>query len=153
MAVCAGRAGVPSYVSRSRVDGGIRLLMRTQSFFIPYMLPGLNEIIAASKVRRGKWSQYLDMKDSIGQYCALHIRKAKLKPMHRAALIFEWREPTMKRDLDNIACGKKFVNDALVACGILPNDGWAHVSSLTDHFVKVGRKECGVQVVMIEEQP
>ena len=38
------------------------------------------------------------------------------------------------RDRDNIAFAKKFINDALVACGVLPNDGWRNIHTMFDMF-------------------
>ena len=121
----------------------------TQSFFIPHCLPGLNELIKAAKVRQGKWSAYADMKESYGQYIQTYIRKAKLKPMPRAFIQFEWCEKNMKRDPDNVAAGKKFVNDALVNAGILPGDGWAHITGFSEKFL-VDKANPGVNVTLVE---
>lgn len=49
-------------------------------------------------------------------------------------LHFVWYEANRKRDLDNIAFGKKFIQDALVRAGILAGDGWRHVAGFTDRF-------------------
>lgn len=120
-----------------------------QTFFIDGVLPGLNEIIAASKVRSGKWSRYLDLKESNGQYVAMVIRRAKLKPIERANFIFTWVEKNQKRDKDNVRVGAKFILDALVAAKILPNDGWKQVGTLTDCY-QVNADRPGVFVEMIE---
>ena len=121
-----------------------------QSFFIDGKLPGLNEIIAASKVRRGKWSQYLDMKESYGGYVQMVIKQAKLKPMQKAAITCTWVEPNRRRDLDNVRVGFKFIGDALVSCGVLPNDGQAHVTHLED-FYTVDKVKPGVMVELVGE--
>lgn len=48
---------------------------------------------------------------------------------------YEWYEPNRKRDLDNIAgFGHKVIQDALVECGVLENDGWKEVIGFTDTF-------------------
>ena len=49
-------------------------------------------------------------------------------------LSFRWYEPNKRRDLDNIAFGKKFVLDALVKNGVLVDDGWEWVQGFTDEF-------------------
>lgn len=121
----------------------------TQQFFIPGCLPGLNEIVAASKVRRGKWSKYLDMKESYGSYVQMEIKRAKLKPMPRAAVCFTWVEPHKRRDPDNVRAGSKFILDALKTCGILPNDGWANIAHLTDYYA-VDKAKPGVLVELSE---
>ena len=56
-------------------------------------------------------------------------------PVKTAYLRFTWGEPNKKRDPDNIAAGgRKFILDALVHSGILPNDGWANVTGWCDVF-------------------
>lgn len=49
-------------------------------------------------------------------------------------LTFEWREANKKRDLDNVAAGKKLVIDALVAAEVLKGDGWKYVQGFRDYF-------------------
>ena len=44
-----------------------------------------------------------------------------------------WRR-TERRDKDNIAFAKKFIQDALVKEKVLENDGWAQIDSWTDAF-------------------
>ena len=39
-----------------------------------------------------------------------------------------------RRDKDNIAFAKKFIQDALVKEKVLKNDGWAQIESWTDAF-------------------
>lgn len=121
----------------------------TQSFFIAGILPGLNEVLAAARKSRGKWNAYNDMKSSYGQYIQTCIKKAQLKPMQRAFIQLEWCEKNKKRDQDNVAAGKKFVLDALVATGVLPNDGWEQVAGFTDRFL-VDKANPGVNVTLVE---
>ena len=121
----------------------------TQTFFISGVLPGLNELIAAAKKRRGNWSAYADMKESYGSYIATLIKKAKLKPMPRAFIQFEWCEKNMKRDPDNVAAGKKFILDQLVSSKILPGDGWEHITGFSERFL-VDKANPGVNVTLVE---
>ena len=120
-----------------------------QRFFIPGVLPGLNEIIDAAKKRRGNWSAYADMKESYGDYIATIIRKAKLTPIQRANISFTWCEQSQRRDKDNVRMAAKFCLDALVATKILPNDGWKHIGTLSDAFEVDGKKP-GVYVELVE---
>lgn len=119
--------------------------MMKQSFFVPGTLPGLNEIIAAAKVRRGPWNQYSDMKRKLTQEILVVIFKAKLQPMDSCFVTFTWGTPNRKRDLDNIACGKKFVLDALVKANIIGNDNWRYLHGFKDLF-KVDKHFPGVLV-------
>lgn len=50
-------------------------------------------------------------------------------------LIFEWHEKTHKRDLDNIAFGKKFILDSLVQFGKIENDNIKNVKGFKDLFL------------------
>ena len=119
-----------------------------QQFFIPSILPGMNEIIKASKSRRGNWSGYADLKRTYGQIIACYV--GDLKPVHSLVWVsFEWVEKTRKRDLDNIAAAKKFIFDALVKAKILKNDGWKNVAGWTDQFSS-NKEKPGVRVIIRE---
>ena len=45
------------------------------------------------------------------------------------------REPDMRRDKDNIRFAAKFILDALVEAGVIDNDNWACVGSLSDDYL------------------
>lgn len=49
-------------------------------------------------------------------------------------IIYRWYEKNKRRDKDNIAFAKKFINDALVECGTLQGDGWQYVVGFVDEF-------------------
>lgn len=120
-----------------------------QSFFIPGALPGLNEIVGAAHVRRGKWSKYGDMKAAHQEYIVTLIRKAKLRPMELVTIEFTWHEASKRRDKDNIAAGKKFICDALKEAGVLANDGWKNIDGFSDQFI-IDRTQPGVTVTLKE---
>ena len=120
----------------------------TQSFFIPFVLPGLNEQLAG--VRREKWSRYNDEKHKIQLDIVLLIKKAKIKALVLPVeLSFTWREPNKRRDPGNVRTGEKYVSDALVLAGILSNDGWKQVRGFHDEFV-VNPQAPGVYVTIKE---
>lgn len=123
----------------------------TQSFFIGTLLPNLNDIIDAAKVRRGAWSKYNEMKTCYGALCKADIKAAKLTPMKRVHITFLWHEKDKRRDKDNIAAGQKFVLDALVERQILQNDGWGEIAEIRHAWV-VAPKRPGV-LVTLEEVP
>lgn len=72
------------------------------------------------------------------------------KPVH---FTFHWVEKNHRRDLDNIAAGKKLIIDGLVVCGILAGDGWKHVTGFSDLFTVVDEDtpNPGVMVEIEEE--
>lgn len=62
---------------------------------------------------------------------------------------YVWYEPNKKRDKDNIAFAKKFIQDALVELGVLKNDGWANIVGFTDEF-KISKDNPRVEVTIKE---
>lgn len=60
-----------------------------------------------------------------------------------------WIEKDMRRDGDNISFAIKFLQDAMVACGVFPDDSRKYITALHHDFVK--GDHYGV-VVTIEEE-
>ena len=120
-------------------------------FYIPRTLPGLNDIVAAAKVRSGSYSQYAEMKKGIEGLICLCIREGRrrLKSFNGSVrLKFTWIEPNRRRDPDNVAAGgRKFILDSLVREGILQGDGWRHVDGWEDRF-EVQKENPGVYVII-----
>lgn len=115
--------------------------------WVPGPLPGLNELIGAAKSGRGKGNAYSRLKHSWTDTVILLARSARIPKQDRVRLHFLWMERDRRRDPDNIAAGgRKLVLDGLVAAGVLPGDGWAHVVSWSDTFA-VGAKP-GVSVLI-----
>lgn len=107
-----------------------------QRFFVCGKIPDLNTLIDAAKRRRGGWSAYAMLKDEWTKIVWLEIKRAKLKPMKSAAIHYRWQEPNKRRDPDGISGGgHKLINDGLVKAGILKNDGWQEITSMSDEFV------------------
>lgn len=100
---------------------------------LPLSLPGLNEIIDASKKH---WSVYAKMKKKWGHTVALYAKSQRFarieKPSH---FEFEWMEATAHRDPDNVSSGgRKVILDALQGAGLLENDNAKWVLSFADVF-------------------
>ena len=105
----------------------------TARFTIPGRLPGLNEYIAAERQHRQKAAA---MKKQCEHMIALLI-KSQLRGVRFTGPVrmkYTWHEKDRRRDLDNIAFAKKFIQDALVAAGTIPNDNQAWVQGFTDEF-------------------
>jgi len=64
---------------------------------------------------------------------------------------FAWHEPNRRRDADNVAFAKKFILDALVGLGVLPDDSRKYVTGFADEF-HVDRQRPRI-VVTIERTP
>jgi Holliday junction resolvase RusA-like endonuclease len=69
----------------------------------------------------------------------------RIEPFDRAYLDIVWYEPNRRRDLDNIAAGKKFILDGLQAIGKIENDGWKQIAGFTDTF-EVDKQDPRVEV-------
>jgi hypothetical protein len=108
-----------------------------QRFFIACRLPGMNEIIKASKMRSRTthWNGYAALKELTEAMIKVDIRHAKLKPITGKVMIsLHWMEPNARRDFGNIRAGEKFVSDALVSAGILKTDARSQVVGFLDTF-------------------
>jgi Holliday junction resolvase RusA-like endonuclease len=101
-------------------------------FDIPGRFPGMNEIITAAKMGRGKYQPYAKMKE---EYTNMVAWLAKKLPRYKKVDIsIVWYEPNARRDLDNIMSGQKFIMDGLVKAGAIPDDSQKYVKSVTHKF-------------------
>ena len=120
-------------------------------FIIYGSLPGLNQYQYAC---RSHFSKGNDMKRTSIMIVSAYIFQ-QLKDVHiskRVKIEFHWYEPNKKRDLDNISSfGRKVIQDALVDCGVLKNDGWKNISGFTDMFF-VDSQNPRIEVILKEEE-
>lgn len=101
-----------------------------QCLFIPGPLPGMNDFIST-----GSRFRYNTHKKRWAVIIQAEVRAVRLKPVKRARFSWYWKERNKQRDPDNfIAIGKKFVLDALVAAGVLENDGWSQIAGFEDYW-------------------
>lgn len=111
-------------------------------------LPGMNQWISAQNSNRYKGAQ---MKKDAQALCEWQI-KQQLKGVriNRPVKIhYIWYERNTRRDLDNVSgFGHKIIQDALVKCGVLKDDGWKDIQGFTDTFAV--DKENPRIVVMLE---
>lgn len=113
-------------------------------------LPSLNEYINAE--RRNKYAA-AQLKKRTQEYIRWQIRQQIPHIHFREAvhITYFWFERSRKRDKDNVAFGKKFIQDALVEAGVLDGDGWEHIVGFDDHFA-VDREHPHIAVT-IKEMP
>lgn len=102
---------------------------------IPGRLPGANDYINAerrNKYAGAKLRKETETKIYAQAMCQLILRGISFdRPV---IMHYHWFEPNKKRDKDNIAFAKKFVQDALVSAGVLKNDGWEYIAGFSDDF-------------------
>ena len=118
------------------------------SFFIPGRLPGLNELVDKNRTHAQVGAKF---KKDTDYYIYLCI-KSKLKSLRIEKPVFiryTWIEENRKRDKDNVASAKKYIQDALVQAGVLENDGWKNITGFEDHF-EVNKTKPGVLVEIVE---
>ena len=101
---------------------------------IPMKLGSLNEYIGACRRNpyQGAQLKRRDQK-SVEVYIRSQLRGTRLKKPVR--MLYRWYEPNRKRDLDNISSyGRKIIQDSLVNCKVLANDGWKEIVGFSDEF-------------------
>lgn len=127
-----------------------------QSFEIEGSLDGLNEY---TKANRSGIHAGAKMKRANQDAVSRAIRTAGLKPMGGSvAVTIVWiegirpgRRQFRPRDRDNIRFAAKFILDALVETGIIADDSWNRVLSVTDRFL-LNRNGPRI-IVEVEEVP
>lgn len=115
---------------------------------IPGLLPGLNEYISAERTNKHIAAKMKRQTEELVIYIARAKHIKFNQPVH---ITYRWIEKNRKRDKDNIAFAKKFVQDALVKAKVLENDGWQHITGFTDLF-EVDPKNPRVEITIQEVQ-
>lgn len=111
-----------------------------QTFEIQGCLDGLNEYTAACN---SHYHAGAKMKRANQDIVSGHAKEAKLEPMHGSVTVsITWvegirpgRKKFRPRDRDNIRFAAKFILDALKDDGIIEDDAWGKVVSISDRFM------------------
>lgn len=114
-----------------------------QIFWVSGRLPSLNKIVKAAKAH---WSAYAKFKSQNTDAITWTIKSNRIEPIgpgRRFMIEFGWVLPMKGKleDPDNIAAAKKFILDALVNAGIIPDDSFAYIAGFTDSFRRVGDEQ------------
>lgn len=96
-------------------------------------LPDLNQAIKLAYSFRGGFAKLKKETEYIIKYQIL-TQKIDKKFNGKVHISYKWYEQNKRRDKDNIAFAKKFINDALVDLGIINGDGWRDIESFSDTF-------------------
>src|SRR5699024_3017311 len=92
--------------------------------------PTLNEVI---KVSKAHYMAYSTQKKTYTELAMWHIDKLeKIKGLNDWT--FVWYRKNRRNDPDNIQVGTKYIFDAFVKAGIIDNDGWKEINSITHKF-------------------
>lgn len=101
-------------------------------FTIPGRLPGLNEM---TREARGNKYAAAKTKREVTEMCAWEAKRQHIPPMTGPIILSVlWVEKDMRRDIDNIAFGCKYLLDSLQLANIIANDGWKQVNGITHRF-------------------
>lgn len=121
-----------------------------RKFVIEGRLWGLNDHVNACKSKYGQAisSRYKRETEGLIGWC---IKKylGSWKTDKMIYLKYKWIEPNTRRDLDNIAFAKKFIQDALVKQGVINNDGWKNILGFSDDF-GIDKDNPRIEVEIIE---
>lgn len=120
-------------------------------FVVHSNLPDLNEYTRAC---RGNKYAAASMKKNAENLIFWCIRSQLKnwrtdKPIY---LRYLWIEKNRRKDKDNIAFAHKFIQDALVKAGTIPNDGWKNIVGWEDSFgVDKNRPRVEVEIVEVAD--
>lgn len=101
---------------------------------IPGRLNNLNDYISAERTNRYKGAK---MKSDNERDAVFAIRECLrgVKITSPVFMEYLWVEKDKRRDLDNISSfGRKVIQDSLVKCHVLANDGWKEIIGFSDRF-------------------
>ena len=118
---------------------------------IPGRLPGMNEYTKACRTNPQKGNR---MKQDAQTAIAWQIRAQlrRLKFTGPVFLLYHYYEKDRRRDKDNVSgFAHKVIQDALVQCGTLEDDGWGYVTGSLDLF-EVDKSDPRIVVEFIEQE-
>ena len=107
------------------------------TFKIKAKLPSLNDVIAKNRANKYLGAKFkADIEEVIGWAIKQAIVMKTLKPVKNPCVIYiDWHEATKKRDVDNVQSSQKFILDAMVKNGILPNDNRRWVKQVRHELI------------------
>ena len=100
-----------------------------QKFVIPGRFVSLNEFYRMNPYEQAREKRQSD------EAVYWSIKQARIRPRNNPIRYHVlWVEQNRKRDLDNIAFGKKFIQDGMVKAGIIKNDSHTYIKGFSDSF-------------------
>jgi Holliday junction resolvase RusA-like endonuclease len=116
---------------------------------IPGELTDLNAYIAAERGNRYAGAK---IKAEMTDYVAWIAKSLKTEIRTPVRITYHWYCKNKRKDKSNIAFAKKFIEDGLVAAGVLKNDGWNDIEGFSDEFY-VDKANPRVEVEITELTP
>ena len=116
---------------------------------IPHELTDLNTYINAE--RSNKYAAAA-IKERDTNTAWLYSKRQKNENSNgRYRITFHWYCKDKRKDPDNIAFARKFILDGMVKAGVLKNDGWNNVASLSDEFY-IDKEKPRIEVQLVESE-
>lgn len=114
-------------------------------------LDGLNDYTVANRTNPKKGNRMKSDNEAI-VICAIREQLSRLHIEKPVKLEFTWYEPNKRRDHDNVSSfGRKVIQDALVKCKVLQDDGWKFVTGFTDDFY-CDKNDPRIEVLIVEQE-
>lgn len=140
---------------QNQVAGGYTIFLPgtkyPKALTIKGRLPGLNDYIAKCNSAYAEGNR---MKQESVDLVMWHIL-SQIRGVRFAGpvfLMFTYYEPNMRRDHDNVSSfARKAIQDALVKCGTIKDDGWGYVTGHMDFF-EVDKENPRIVVEFIEQE-
>lgn len=113
-------------------------------------LPGLNDYLSECRKNPKAGARMKSDYQKIIDY-AIRRQLGRIKIDKRIHISYTYYEADGRRDMDNIAgTAHKFIQDSLIECGVISDDGWKNISGFTDKFL-VDKNNPRIEVLIIEE--
>lgn len=100
-------------------------------------IPGeLTDLNAYIKALNGNRFTANTIKRKETERVAMEARIARLPAIqdYPVTITYRWYSKNKRKDIDNVAFSKKFINDGLVTAGVLEDDSRKYISGFTDEF-------------------
>ena len=114
-------------------------------------LPGLNEYTKACRTNPHSGNEMKRQAQELVMWHILSQQRGRrfVKPVF---ILFTFYEQDRRRDRDNVSSfARKVIQDALVKCGTLKDDGWDQVTGYLDRF-EVDKNNPRIVVEFIEQE-
>ena len=111
--------------------------MTENGFTIHAKLPSLNEVINKDRSNRFAGANYKKSTEKvISRYIEKALLSGELKPVSVPCTVrIDWYEKTKRRDVDNVQSSQKFILDALVSNGVLPDDSRRYITQIYHRII------------------
>ena len=116
---------------------------------IPGELTDLNTYISAERSNRYAGAK---IKREMTDYITMLAKCLKTQFRVPVRITYHWYCKNKRKDKDNIAFAKKFIQDGLVNAGVLKNDGWNDIEDFKDRFY-IDKANPRVEVEITELTP